>query len=278
MGFQLAKGERIVKEYNFGSTMSSHASPTKRGNVVNSLVITNKRVVSQTQGGSTVIRKEIPLSSADYVSTSMTTSGRSIAPFIVFLILGIAFAALAYFSPLVVNLILTPMNIELDEAIMNYIALGIYGVAGLFAVLAIINLILFIAKRSMGVEILISGKCYETELLNASSTTGGQAKPQPFKFTVNRKVATALVNELGALLIDLRAGNYRGDAHAPSPQGNEPDEYVVDDEEIAAMEEEERIEEPTPDGGLDLDKPIPEDYDDDTPIPESIMDEPIPGK
>ena len=65
---------------------------------------------------------------------------------------------------------------------------------------------------------------------------------------------------------------------AASIHNTGPDEYVVDDEEIAAMEEEECIEEPTPDGGLDLDKPIPEDYDDDTPIPESIMDEPIPGK
>ena len=254
MGFQLAKGERIVKEYNFGSGTSS------------GLTVTNMRLVSQMEGHGAVVRKEIPLSSADYVSTAIKKGSRSIAPFIVFLVLAVAFAVLAYFSPLVVTMILNPMNIVLDEAAMNYIAIGIYGVAGVFAILALVNLVLFLAKKSTGVEIVISGKCLETELLCASSSTGGVAKTQPLQFTVNRKVAEALMNELGALLLDLKSGHRVSDSPSTGGAGE------------ARTGGESHPEHPSPAMELDLDKPIPEDIDDDTPIPESVMEEPIPGK
>ena len=205
MDLMLSKGEQIVKEFQYGEKKQKGLFAGKKNNVKRSLIVTNKRIVSQSQGQNTTARKEIPLSAADYVTSSFTKHQFSIVPAIILAIFGLA--------ALIAGLVMSNQkpsggsssSSDMTNQIIGFILLGL---GGLFLILAIILLFVFLFNRSAGVEIIIAGKCLETQLLDvASSNLKPSKKAKLFKIIVKKEIAFPMINELGALLLDLKAGN-----------------------------------------------------------------------
>lgn len=221
MDFQLSSGEKIIREFEYGKSKSSG------GTLRRSLIVTNKRIISQVQGKGTIARKEIPLSSAEYVTTAVSNARLSLLSVIIFGLLAIAFAVVSFIFP--------NFGMEITFMPMETLQLIGYGVAGAFALLAIVFLLLFLFKKAGGVEVIIAGRCAETELLSLSSVSGSAAKRTvgAFKISVHKDAAYALVNELGALILDLKSGSYE------EPNYDAYEEIDVGQEEVEPPMEEE---------------------------------------
>ena len=188
---KLAAGESVAKIYSYGKV----AAGRKKNAVENSLIVTNKRVVYQSLGRNTVSRKEIPVEAAEYVETKYTTQKAGIVLAILSLIIGGALLVLG-----------------LDLFGLKFISeykLAIPFMAGGAALLAISLLLIirFICRRRRGaVEVIISGRLMENELLSfgVSSLKIRQKKAERIRVKVDKSVAVEMVNELGALLINIR--------------------------------------------------------------------------
>ena len=198
MELLLSKGEEIVKTWEYGEKKAKGLFSSKKNNVKRSLIVTNKRIVSQSQGANTTARKEIPLSSADYVTSSFTKKQLSFIPAIVAAVFGLIL--------LIVGLVIKGKD-EYDKILMpQYIfKLGFIALGAILLIVAIVLLILFFVNRSAGVEIIIAGKCLETQLMNVASSNLAKAKKAKlFKIIVNKEIAFTMINELGAILLDLK--------------------------------------------------------------------------
>ena len=62
MTLKLAKNEIIIKRFDY--------TTRKIKNSKRSLIVTNKRIISEIMDRNSVMRKEIPVSEAEYISTS----------------------------------------------------------------------------------------------------------------------------------------------------------------------------------------------------------------
>ena len=181
MTLKLAKNEIIIKRFDY--------TTRKIKNSKRSLIVTNKRIISEIMDRNSVMRKEIPVSEAEYISTSYANTKSSLLAFILFLILAIVAGIVGW-------------KVELPVPYLNY---GLYGLAGLFLLLACIMLGKFFKNRAASVEITISGKKMETQVFSlGSSNMSSKSKVKDLKIQIDRNQSVAMVNELGAVLIDVK--------------------------------------------------------------------------
>lgn len=181
MTLKLAKNEIIIKRFDY--------TTRKIKNSKRSLIVTNKRIISEIMDRNSVMRKEIPVSEAEYISTSYANTKSSLVAFILFLILAIVTGIVGW-------------KVELPVHYMNY---GLYGLAGLFLLLSCIMLGKFFKNRAASVEITISGKKMETQVFSlGSSNMSSKSKAKDLKIQIDRNQSIAMVNELGAVLIDVK--------------------------------------------------------------------------
>ena len=223
MEIRLASNEVIYKRFDY--------TTRKAKNSKRSLIITNKRVISEIMDRNSVMRKEIPVSEAEYISTSYANTKSSLLAFILFLILAIVAGIVGW-------------KVELPVSYMNY---GLYGLAGLFLLLACIMLGKFFKNRAASVEITISGKKMETQVFSlGSSNMSSKSKAKDFKIQIDRNQSIAMVNELGAVLIDVKNQSL-DELHGGTKEEKAPEEVKEDvpaEEPAAPFVEEQAEEEP----------------------------------
>lgn len=175
---KLANNESVLKEYKY--------SNKKVGKDVteNTLTVTNKRIISESSGKNGIVRKEIPIKAAEYVTTQFGMSNGSLIGVILFAIIAVAL-----------------MIIGGVEEINILIYIG-----AVFIVFCILAIIVFFMKRKTSVTVVISGLYPENNLMNlASSTvTARSMRRKKVKIKVNREVAGTMVNEIGALIINAK--------------------------------------------------------------------------
>lgn len=183
MNFKLATNESIIKSYNYSSKELKSKGPAKQEPLQNSLIITNKRIIEETVSDKTIIRKEIPVQAADYVSTSYAASATS-------LMIAIALAVLG-----IVGIIIGAM------AFPPLIFIGVISL-----VMCVIMLVLYFLRRGAGVTVEISGKMGEHSLISMGASSMAAAnKIKRIKIKVDKTVAQTMVNEIGAILLDVKA-------------------------------------------------------------------------
>lgn len=177
----LAKNEEIIKKYDYSE---KHVKSGLQSNdVTSSLIITNKRIINESVSKKNIFRKEIPVESADYVSTAYASNAMSFlaaaalgAAFLLFLIL--------YFT--------TENSLLLTISIIA-------------AVAAVVFVIIAILKRGAGVKLEISGKMGEYGLMEVGASSLQSAKRiTKMKIKVDKETAQNMINELGAILLDLK--------------------------------------------------------------------------
>ena len=185
----LSKNEKVVKEYAYGEEKVKGliaGAVHKKENVKNSLIITNKRIINQTLGPNKVARDEMPIDAAEYVYSSLKKDQKSIVPAIISMVLG---------------LILLIVGLVVKVNILN-IVLIILGVLGLVG--GIVLLIMWFMSKTAKVEVHISGKTPNTQLLEVSTSSIVTKKIREFKIIVDRDVAAQMVNEIGAIILDTK--------------------------------------------------------------------------
>ena len=223
MTLKLAKNEIIIKRFDY--------TTRKIKNSKRSLIVTNKRIISEIMDRNSVMRKEIPVSEAEYISTSYANTKSSLVAFILFLILAIVAGIVGW-------------KVELPVSYMNY---GLYGLAGLFLLLACIMLGKFFKNRAASVEITISGKKMETQVFSlGSSNMSSKSKAKDLKIQIDRNQSIAMVNELGAVLIDVKNQSL-DELHGGTKEEKAPEEVKEDvpaEEPAAPFVEEQAEEEP----------------------------------
>ena len=188
---KLAAGESVAKIYSYGKI----ASARKKNAVENSLIVTNKRVIYQSLGKKTASRKEIPVEAAEYIETKYTTLRAGIFLAILSLLLG---AALLVFG---LQLFPIPLIAEYNLALPLMIAGGVFLALSLFLIIRFIW-----CRRRGAVEVIISGRLMENELLSFGvSSLKVKKRAARLRVKVDKRVAVDMINELGALLINIRS-------------------------------------------------------------------------
>ena len=224
MELKLAKNEKIIKEY-FYSTRAQKGFGGKKNTLDKRLIITNKRVINEAKSSLSVIRKEVPIEACDYIMTSFSKQARSLLGAIVCLIIGII-GAIAYFI------------VE-----QNYVKLGALGVGVLFLIIGIILLISFFMKKNASVEVIIAGKMEEHNLLSVGSSNMSSSRKiaKRIKLIVDRKTSEIMINEIGALLLDVKSGvslEPEKEEIKEMPAFEKKDEDFVEAKEDEVIEEE----------------------------------------
>ena len=182
---RLANNEKIVKNYDY-STLSRGFF--KKHIVQNSLTVTDKRVVLQSVSEHSISRKEIPVSSAEYIDASYATKGRSLLATILTGILMIAC--------LIMSFVFKSDTIDVGALMLIP--------AALFFVLTVINLLKFIFALGGAVVVVIGGRRPEINLISLGASTMIEGKgAASMKIKVNREIAPVMVNELGAVIMDI---------------------------------------------------------------------------
>ena len=184
MEIRLASNEVIYKRFDY--------TTRKAKNSKRSLIITNKRVISEIMDRTGVKRKEIPVDEAEFVSTSYANTKSSLIGVILLTILAVGFAVVG-------------LKVNMPIPYGQYIA---FGLGGLFLLLALILLIKFFKNRQATVEITISGIKRETNIISlGSSNMSSKGKMKDIKIQVDRNQSIKMVNELGATLLDVKSLN-----------------------------------------------------------------------
>ena len=191
---KLAAGESVAKIYSYGHISSGR----KKNTIENSLIVTNKRVIYQSLGNKTVSRKEIPVEAAEYIDTKYTTQRVGIWFTVFSFLIGAALLALG-------------LDFLKLEFISSYgLKLPLIVAGGVLIALALFGVIRLTCHRRRGaVEVIISGRLMENELLSfgVSNLKVRQKQAERLRIKVDKSVAVDMVNELGALLLNIRAAN-----------------------------------------------------------------------
>ncbi len=184
---KLANSEEIVKNYDY-STVTKGLF--KKRITQNSLTVTNKRVVLQSCSETSATRKEIPVSSAEYVEASYATQGGSFIPAIVLGALTLIFLVL-YFV------------FDSQEG-SQMTAIFMLPLAAISFIFGIICLVRYLLSLGGAVVVTIGGRRPEINLLSLGAHTAAGEKASKFlRLKVNLSVATGMVDELGAVLMEI---------------------------------------------------------------------------
>ena len=203
---RLANNEKIVKNYDYSTVTQGIFNKEV---TQNSLTVTNKRVVLQSVSNHVAARKEIPVSAAEYVDATFAKNGRSLLKTILCGILTIAF--------LVVFFVLNGKLNQASDAVGSYgaeadfggIALIMLIPAAIALIFTIINVLIYIFSLGGAVLITIGGRRSEVTLLTLGASNMVEGKgSDSIKIKVDRNVSETMVNELGAVIMDINAGVY----------------------------------------------------------------------
>ena len=82
----LAKDEILIKQYDYAVTKSKHDT------VMHSVIVTDRRIISQEQGGRSFERDEMPIDHADYILTDFDSYKRSVALSVFLFVLSVLLA------------------------------------------------------------------------------------------------------------------------------------------------------------------------------------------
>ena len=182
---KLAAGESVAKVYTYGRTVVGK----QRRTIDESLIITNKRVIYQSIGDRFVKRKEIPISAAEYVGTRYTTESGSLALAVICFILSAASAVLSLVNP-------WPSYLWISLSVM-----------ALMLALGSLLTVVYIRSLRGAVEVVISGRLPEYKLVyvGMSNLKARAQNATRVSITVDRATALEMVNELGAVLLNVRS-------------------------------------------------------------------------
>lgn len=188
---KMAPREQIVKEYLYSERKLKGAL---KDEVKSYLIVTNKRIINRNEGNKILAQKEIPISSADYIYSMYGIAiGNIILPFLLILV-GIAL--------LVLNSRFSWGGVLLWPGIIA-IVIGV----GWF--------VWMIIRRRDSVFVKISGKAPEYHIISIGATNIENKKTgskklnkkdviRELKIKVNKETAIQMVNEIGALILQLK--------------------------------------------------------------------------
>lgn len=182
MSLQLAKNETILKKYNYSLQKS------KSGSLENNLIITDKRIISESVSEKSVLRKEMPVAAADYIGSTYAANNATLIIGLAILVLGITLIIVGAVSEMVAGIII-----------------------GIIAIVAgVVVLVLALLKRGAAVTLQISGKMGEHNLMSVgASTLSSRKKINSVKIKVNKEESLKMIDEIGALLIGIKEGTYK---------------------------------------------------------------------
>ena len=263
MEIRLASNEVIYKRFDY--------TTRKAKNSKRSLIITNKRVISEIMDRTGVKRKEIPVDEAEFVSTSYANTKSSLIGVILLTILAVGFAVVG-------------LKVNMPIPYGQYIA---FGLGGLFLLLALILLIKFFKNRQATVEITISGIKRETNIISlGSSNMSSKGKMKDIKIQVDRNQSIKMVNELGATLLDVKSLNMdellerQKEDKKEDKKKNKKEVIVEAKEEIP---EENKVEEEAPveeEQVAEEEVPVEEEQvaEEEVPVEEQVVEEEAPAE
>lgn len=185
METMLAKDEVLIKQYDYASTKSRHDT------VLHSVIVTDRRIISQSQGERSFVRDEMPLDHADYIVTDFDSYKKSFTLSIVLFILGVLLAAGGFvWSRFVEN---------------TYWFLIPTGLSIVAAVFAVISLIVALTKKGASAEIEIRSRQPVYEMLSFSANgIKSITRIEKLKIKVDKEVAEQMLNEIGALILEYK--------------------------------------------------------------------------
>ncbi|MBQ5833731.1 MAG: hypothetical protein IIW36_02860 [Clostridia bacterium] len=233
---KLSKNEVVIKSFDYAKSARG-ANISK-----NSLTVTNKRIVHQTRSAYSVTRQEIPVGDARYLNTAFSRKRNPayMVFAILFLALGIVGTLLLAFLP----------KMEWEGTATRPTLLPIAVGGALFLIL--ILLYALVTKNVLALS--IGGDVHKQELLSFLSIgklpvdKRGRKKEAAIYVYVSRKKAMELINELGAILLDLQEPAVTEEKILPQTSEEElVTEEAVEEAVEEASEEaaEEAVEEPS---------------------------------
>ncbi|MCM1367633.1 MAG: hypothetical protein NC184_02330 [Roseburia sp.] len=182
MSLLLSDDEKILKSYEYSKTIGKK-SLFKPEQVSSKLIVTNKRIIDEHSSDKGVSRSEIPVDSADYIGTYFTKKMPS-------LILGIVLIVLGVIASIVAAIVLMPL-----------IAVGI-----LLVVIGVVLIVKAILGRGGSVVVQISGYHGDHNLMSLGSSMGVFASGvKNIKVAVNVEIAEQMVNEIGAIIMNVKS-------------------------------------------------------------------------
>ena len=239
MSIKLSKNEKIIKSFDYAT--EGYHKKTSRFDTFKSLIVTNKRVIHEEvcerrAGKGTVIRNEMPVGDAKYLSTAVNKTSRP-----GFIVAAVIFALLA-----VIAFVLPSLNV-IPEDVMEMIGTYLTIVGGMFALIALVCLLNYFASRKTLIMCRISSDHAVYPVMGFVSLSGEvntdndsnkkkkrkkeSDQGKTLEIRVNAAVARELVDELGAVILD-------GVEYDPASE-EVVEEVPAETEEIEAVADEE---------------------------------------
>lgn len=192
MSVQLAKNETMLREFEYAR---GGAKISKK------IRITNKRIIQEESTGKNLaICREMPITDAKYVNTAFgqfSKPARLVWGLILLFIGGIA-TALS---------MLVDFGVDLFDVVTLNLVIG--GVGDLIAFIGLILFIAYFCSRRAVLKCVIATDHMITPALSINETPVLKPTKPAHEITldlrINRKAALALVNELGAAILDAQA-------------------------------------------------------------------------
>lgn len=180
---KLAQNEKIIREWNYADTKQGTVKTNSK------LVVTNKRIISESEDRFVVDRKEIPVSSVKSISTSNLHNSNILAYlWIIIGALGILFGFVQLAN-------------EMGEVVLPIIIIGV------------IAIVIGISLLNRGAfTLLIYTSALEADALAmALGRTNALAiakKGSRIKVRIARAVVDEMLDTIGALILDIQEGVY----------------------------------------------------------------------
>ena len=188
---KLAVGEEIVKSFNYSEQKVKGKGVTSYSdNIERQLIVTNKRIVHRMEGEKVLAQKEMPIDAADYVYSRYGLAMRNLLVPFILILLGIGMILLNKFL----------LKEIIGKNILLYVGIGAI-------VIGVVAFIILIINSRSSVYIEISGKMPEYDLIKIGASnllTRKSAGAKKITVRVMKEVALQMVNELGALIIQLK--------------------------------------------------------------------------
>lgn len=197
MSVTLAKGERIIRSYDYGKVKKIAALEATEG--CNNLTITNRRIIhsrsAKGMGKSGLSVQEIPVRSAKYVNVSY-----GVIKYPMFLLLAICYMLCA------LTWVIVFADYRGDRAFIGGV---------MFAVVAVICLVIYLVKKDCKLNCAITTDGIVSPVMALSTSSGNSMTRKMYKkaavaasattfnvaVKVNMDVAKQMAEELGAVIM-----------------------------------------------------------------------------
>ena len=162
----LAKDEVLIKQYDYASAGS------KKDAVMHSVIITDRRIISQEIGERTFVRDEMPLDHADYIATDYDSYKKDFG-------LTIIMFAYGFLMPTVLGIVTF--------------------------VLGVVAMVVALKTRGASAQLEIRSRQPVYEMLSFSANgVKTNNNLEKLKIKVDKDVAERMLNEIGALILDYK--------------------------------------------------------------------------